>query len=181
MSRHEEKSMLAYWAFYIWGAAVILGTITHAALARSVSVSESTLLFAVWTPVVVVGGIGEVAAWLAQVRAEQTPLFGRRFGRFMLSAVGAFLAVVPVAVKLYRGDTLSPAMILFLVSFVFLIYAEVTFSSLFVEAYVLLGIGFVFFLLGLSASLVYVAAGVAVGLAFLAFAEHSRQLEKRKT
>lgn len=181
LTRHEEKSMIESWAFYIWGVLVILGTVVHALLSQRSTLDETAVLLSVWGPVVLLGGGGEMAAWLARVRSEKTPLFGRRFVRFVLSAVGAFIAVVPVVLVLYRNGLLSPGLALLLVSFVFLIYAEITFSSLFFEAYILLFLGLGFFVLGVTSITGYLVAGMAVGLAFLAFGVHAAVLEKERS
>lgn len=178
LTRHDEKSMLAPWAFFVWAAVVVVGTVVHAVVAARNVADLNVILRAVWLPVVLVGGLGELLAWLSRMSREDTPLFGRRFMRFVLSAVGVFAAAIPIAAVLLRAGLLSPGVILTLSSIVFLVYAEITFSSLFLESYTLLVVGIVFVAVGVSSFSAYIASGVLLSAAFLAFGIHSVLLER---
>jgi hypothetical protein len=68
--------------------------------------------------------------------------------------------------------------LLLLVALVFLVYAEITYTILFVEAYALLAAGFVMFAFHSSGVGPYVAAGLLTGTVFLAVGIHARLLER---
>lgn len=178
LTRYDEKSMLAPWAFFVWAALVFAGTVVHGVLAARDIADLGVILRAVWLPAFLVGGVGELLAWLSRMSREDTPLFGRRFTRFVLSAVGVFAAAIPIVVVLFRADLFSPGLILVLSSIVFLVYAEITFSSLFIESYALLILGIVFIAVGVLSFAAYIAAGVVLSAAFLAFGIHSVLLER---
>lgn len=179
LARHDETSMLEHWAFLVWGVLVLAGTAVHGILTVS-GASQPLNPLVVWGPVVVFGGLGEVAAWLARVSRESTPLLTRRFVRFMLSAVGAVVVVAGVGLRLLSLQMLSPGILLLLVALVFLVYAEITYTVLFVEAYALLAAGFVMFAFRAGGIGPYVAAGVLTGTAFIAMGIHAGLLERGK-
>jgi hypothetical protein len=179
LKRHDETSMLEYWAFIVWGVLVLAGTAGHWLLAtRGAAGAVNPLV--IWGPVVVLGGLAEVAAWLTRVSRESTPLLTRRFVRFMLSAVGVVVVVAGVGLRLLSMEMLSPGLLLLLVALVFLVYAEITYSVLFVEAYALLAAGFVMFAFHPAGVGSYVAVGMLTGTAFLVLGVHAWALERRK-
>mgnify|MGYP006306495893 CR=1 FL=1 len=100
LARHDEKSMLEPWAFHVWGVIVAIATSVHLVLAGRFPDGESALVASVWIPVLLAGGLGELVAWLSRMNRENTPLFGRRFVRFVLSAVGVFATIVPIVLTL---------------------------------------------------------------------------------
>ena len=172
--RHDEKSMLEPWTFFVWGVLVAAGTVVHSLLVGRSSGS----IVAIWVPIVVAGGISETLAWLSRMNKEQTPLLGRRFVRFILSAGGVFAAILPIGIALYRAGLLSPGLILIMSAVVFLVYAEITFSSLFIESYLVLTIGVVLQAAGLASRGAFIAAGIVLSVSFLAFGLHSVVLER---
>jgi hypothetical protein len=113
LERHDETSMLEYWAFVVWGVLVLAGTAVHWLLA-AYAAGRAIDPLVVWGPVVMLGGLGEVAAWPARVSRESTPLLTRRSVRFMLSAVGAVIVVAGVGIRLQSLQMLSPGILLLL-------------------------------------------------------------------
>ncbi|MFP4443300.1 MAG: hypothetical protein ACLFST_09285, partial [Spirochaetia bacterium] len=172
---HEERSLLSYWAFLVWGSIIALGTGIHYVW----SPAAGSALLAVWIPGLILVVITEITAWLDMMRKKAAPLFGRRFILFSLTGGVIFSIVLITAEVLYQNGLLSPGMIMILLASVLLIYILFSYRSLFTELYGLLVIGITILLTGVSGPEWYLAAGLFSGAVYIITGIHARFLEKK--
>jgi hypothetical protein len=172
---HEERSLLSYWAFLIWGSILALGTVIHYIW----NPAADSAFLAVWIPGLILVIITEITAWLDMMKKKAAPLFGRRFVLFSLTAGVIFSLVLAAGEILYQNGLLSPGIILILLAGVLLIYILFSYRSLFIELYILLITGIIILPAGLSGPEWYLAAGLFAGAVYISTGLHARYLEKR--
>jgi predicted membrane-bound mannosyltransferase len=111
---------------------------------------------------------------------SKSPLFGRRFLIFSLSAVFVFILVIPLAVVLYNNNLLTPGIIILLTSAILLVYIRFSYISLFIELFTAAAAGLIFWLLDLTSPEWYLTAGITLGTVFCIMGLHAWYLEKRR-
>jgi len=83
MTRYEEQPIIKHWAFYLWGALVVAGSIVNYLLFRSAGLRSVDAILRVWVPVIAIGSLGEVLGWLLHARDSGIALFTRRSRRIL--------------------------------------------------------------------------------------------------
>jgi len=178
LRENEERPLVEWWAFLLWGVLVFAGTFFSAYLIDlGMSAMEGFLY--VWVPVLILGSAGEIAALLKRFNKEETPLFTRRytklFGTFFLVTIALLAVLVPL---IEAG--VSPGTLLVVASVPIIFYAYATFASLFVEASAMLVLGIFLEFLPASPEWLYVAVGVTVGAVYSLGGLHTWMAERRK-
>ena len=154
MTRYEEQPLVKPWVFYLWGILVAVGTVITV---RFSSLSLARQLVLIWVPLMLVGGTAEMVGWVQQARSGGVPLFTRRMNR-LLGTYGGLIAIILILVFHMAPTGVSPGVVLALAAMPLLAYAQMTFRTLFVEAYVLLS-------LGIALEVLLPAEGTVPGLA----------------
>jgi hypothetical protein len=177
MTRYEEQSLVRPWVFGVWGALVIMGTILSVQMSQS-EVDPTLIVLLVWTPALIVGGILEGLGWFLQNRQAGQAIFTRRMNR-LVATYGGIMVIVAIMVLEMVPIGLSAAVVLALGALPLLAYAQMTFSSLYVEAFALLvaAVGASIWLSDSSG--VVSMAGVVVGVLYLVSGIHTRIEERR--
>ncbi|HKK48393.1 MAG TPA: hypothetical protein VJ932_04815 [Alkalispirochaeta sp.] len=177
MARYEEQSLVRPWVFGVWGVLVILGTRISMQMSQSGSDTTRVLLI-VWVPVLLVSGVLEALGWILQNRQSGSAIFTRRMNR-LIATYGGIIAIVAIMVLDMVPTGLSGAVVLALGALPLLAYAQMTFSSLYVEAFALLvaGIGVDMWLSDTSG--MTGIAGVVVGVLYIVCGVHTRIEERR--
>ena len=177
LRENEERPLLEWWAFLLWGALVVAGTLASSVLVgRGMTPMECFIYL--WVPVFIVGSAGEMAALLRKFNREETPLFTRRYIKLFATFLLIFVALLAVVIPLIQAG-ISPGSLMVVASVPVIFYAYATFSSLFVEAGALLVFGLFLEFLPFSPPWLYVSVGIVVGLVYAAGGIHSRAAERR--
>ncbi len=177
MTRYEERSLVRPWVFGAWGALVIIGTIASMHMSRS-EVGATRIVLLVWLPVLIVGGMLEGLGWFLQNRQTGQAIFTRRMNR-LVATYGGIVAIVAIMALELVPSGLSVAVVLALGALPLLAYAQMTFSSLYIEAFTLVAAA-IGAAIWLSDSFGFVSlAGVVVGVLYLVTGIHTRIQERR--
>ena len=178
LRQNEERPLLEWWAFLLWGIFVIAGSLlTYRFIGAPLTAFESLLY--IWVPVLIICSAGEITALLRKFNKEETPLFTRRymklFGTFFLTII----ALIAITVPLVRSG-IAPGTIMVVAAVPAIFYAYATFTSLFVESGTLLVVGIFLEFLGIREPWLYLSVGIAVGVLYSVMGVHSRIVERRK-
>lgn len=177
LRENEERPLLEWWAFLLWGVLVVGGTLATPFLLESgLTVMESFLYL--WVPIMILGAAGEFTALLRKFNREETPLFTRRYIKLFATFTLTFVALTAIVIPLI-AEGIAPGTILVVASVPAIFYAYATFSSLFVEASILLVVGIFLEFLGVREPWLYISVGITVGVVYLTMGFHSRAAEGR--
>lgn len=178
LSENEERPLLEWWAFLLWGVLVIGGTLaTPSLIEAGLSAMESFLYL--WVPIMIVGAAGEFTALLRKFNREETPLFTRRYLKLFATFSLIFVALTAIAIPLIN-DGIAPGILLVIASVPAIFYAYATFTSLFAEAGTLLVVGVFLEFLGIREPWLYLAAGLVIGGVYAFMGFHSRAAERNR-
>ena len=175
---HEERPLLEWWAFLLWGLLVLGGTVGSWRLGSTSGLEPMQIFLYLWVPILILGAIGEIAALLRRFTKEETPLFTRRYLKLFGTSALIVVALLAIVVPLVRGG-IAPGTILVVAAMPAIFYAYATFSSLFMEAGLLLIFGIFLEFLGLREQWLYLSVGIATGIIYTAMGFHSRSVERR--
>lgn len=176
MTRYEEQPMIRPWAFGVWATLVVAGSVANWFAWRAAQFSASQSLLGIWLPVLVVAGLAEMVGYLHQTRINGAALVTRRSTRLL----GAYLGLVVVIGILIVNSVpagFSAGAVLAIGAAPLLVYAQMTFASLFLEAFVLLGAAVVLEAIGTRDPAVLLACGVATGIVYAITGLRTRRLD----
>ncbi len=168
MIRSEEQPLVHLWVFAVWGVLVILGSVLNGRFLPDLVAGGLDPLIAIWLPLLLVGSISETLGAVLKSRETGIPVITRRRTRLYLATVG-ILVVFGIIIAHLNSVGFTTAILVAMGALPVLIYAQATYSALFVPAFSLLAIAVIAALLGDVAQTVNVRVfgGVLVGLVYL--------------
>lgn len=178
MTRYDEQQIVKFWVFYLWGFVVIAGAIFNYVLYRTHGVAGVDALLRVWTPVIVIGGLGETLGWVLHARDSGIALLTRKSRRAFGGAIGVSVAIVLLLVDAVPSD-IHAGTLLAVGGVPLLVYAELTFGALYIEGFFLLAGGLVLRILGFNSPELMLAVGIVVGVVVAIAGVHSRLIDSR--
>jgi len=184
MIRSEEQPLVHHWVFSVWGILVIAGSIFTARTLPALTSVGLDPLIVIWLPILVVGSVVESLGAILKSKETGIPVITRRRVRLYFAAIGL---VVLAGVTITHLDRVgfSTAILIAMGATPLLIYAQATYSDLFVEAYLLLAIAIIALLLGevVETIPVRVVAGILIGVVYIFGGVHSwwRETVQRRT
>jgi hypothetical protein len=179
VAEREDLPLLEYWAFVVWGVLILLGTLVHWIAHTQAAMEPYRLALTLWIPIVALGAIQELVAFVRRLNADEVPLATRKITRLMLQAGGVFIVLFAVLVH-ELSEGIHPGVIMLLGALAMLPYGSATYAPLFIEAFALIGIGLGVLVLAPATTGMFVLAGVAVALTYLASGIHHRILERSR-
>jgi hypothetical protein len=180
LDKNAEKPVLEFWAYLVWAGLVLAGTLLNFALSRTLDVSMHQAYFHIWLPIIFTGGIFETIAWVKKMSKDDSPLFTKRFVKFMLTGF-SIIAVSLVALYYLLDPSLPvPAFILLFASLSFFLYAQVSYSTLYIEGAAVFAAGVLFVILQVSGTFGFLFAGIFIAVMLGVSGVHSRLIEKER-
>jgi hypothetical protein len=182
MTRYEEQSLVRPWVFLIWGILVIPAAFLSRSMTTAGRMTVSETFLSIWVPVLVIGGILETVGWFQHARIAGTALVSGRMSRLLLTAAGVIVLVVILVVAMLPVGP-SPAVVLAIAASPILMYALMTYASLFLEAYLLLASAAALMILESAGGVVpfgAVEAGVLAGVTFVVVGIHTALAEQKR-
>lgn len=177
MTRYEEQSLVRPWVFVLWGVLVPVGSLVSAYLAGEGS-GVPRILLSVWLPLLAVGGLSETFGWFQHSRRAGVALFTRRMNR-LLAAYGGIIVIATILVVHMAPTGYSVGVILGIAALPLLAYAQMTYASLFFEAFGLLAVAIIGDIWLADTTTTLTASGVVAGLVYTVAGVHSGIAERR--
>jgi len=180
LDKNAEKPVLEYWAYLVWAGLVLTGTLLNFALSNTIALSMHQAYFHIWLPVIFTGGILETIAWVKKMTKDDSPLFTKRFVKFMLTGFSV-IAVSLVALYYLLDPSLPvPAFILLFSALSLFLYAQVSYSTLYIEGAAVFTAGVLFLILQVSSGFGFLFAGLFIAVMLGVSGIHSRLIEKER-
>ena len=176
----EQKPIYEYWAFYVWGALVILGSLAHFFVQRRFDPAGSRLFLEIWLPVILVAGFIELIAHIRIMSRQSMSVFTRTIRRFYLSLTGSAGAFCLLLIMLGRAGVAGHMPIAFLLGaavFYFLL-GQVTYTHVFLHGYLLLIVAVLLYLFRLQHEALVLIVGLLIGLSTIVVGITNRVKEK---
>ena len=173
---HEQKPLIAAWAFFFCGAIVVAATLLHYSGRETLGVQQA--LLRIWLPALAVVLAGAAAAWYSCMRRQSSSGLWKRSVQLLLGFCGLTLVLVGLVVTLLTEDALTPGVLLLLLSLPLLLYAQASFLWLFSEAAVALGGAAVLLNIDLDPASGYLLVGLLFAALLLASGVHQMLLER---
>jgi hypothetical protein len=182
MARYEEQSMVRPWVFVIWGFLVIPAALLSRSVYDAGIMTGSEVFLSIWVPALVIGGVLETVGWYQHARTAGTALVSGRMARLYLTGGGIVVLVVILVLALLPVG-LTPTVVLAVAASPILMYALMTYASLFIEAYLLLATAALLMVPWPMASIAAfdaAAAGVLAGATFIVVGVHTAIAERKR-
>ena len=157
----------------------MIGSFLSAWAVRKYALDMHHAYLYVWIPIVVLGGVQETIAWIRKMNRESSPLFTRRFVKFMISFASLFIVFCIALYFLVEPNHPVPGLILLFVAAIFSLYGQLTYSSLYIEACLTLLTAVLLVLLGVRSTegFTFIAAFTAV--MFVVAGIHTTFMDRR--
>jgi hypothetical protein len=178
MTTYDEQPIVKHWAFYVWGVFVIAASLIHYRLSITTAIDTYGVIVRVWVPVLLLGGISETIAWAFHVRDAGLAFWTRRNKRLIAAYIPLTLTLLLLLVDavpsgVHTGSILAAA------SVPLLLFAQLTYGSLYAEAFLLLAAGVVVRIADVATPETSLAAGCLAGAFYLVSGVHSKILSRR--
>ena len=163
----EDRLHVPAWFFLTIAATIGVGTIAHAVASLVFDVDLRTISLAIWLPLVAIGGIAEITAWVAKGRTEGLPWLSRTFGRFIVTVAGTMTAVVVLAAIGLSAGMSASGLILIVGAATFLVYSPYCPVASVWIGWALLVPGVGLLITGVTSPGIAIAAATAVVIGFV--------------
>lgn len=180
MTRYEEQPIVKHWVFYFWGLTVIAGSIINYILYQSIGLRGVDALLRVWVPVFAIGSLGETLGWLFQARDSGMAILTRRTRRLLTGYLGIFVILFMIVIDgipagMHAGTLLAIG------SVPALIYAQLTFGSLYIEGFALLAVALVMRIFDANTAELRLTVGIVCGVTYVVMGFHSYVVSARRS
>lgn len=177
-----ENPLIELWAFFTWGALIIIGTILHFIIEYYFQLNGLRYVISVWGPIIAIGGFFECMAFIRKMGKDCIPLssrISRKLWTFFVAI--AILFAITIGILMRAEITFYiPLTVLLYTSICFLGYGLIAYIKMFIPAFLLILASIFFFIFDLKALLGVVVAGFLIGLSFIGTGIMVWQDEKRK-
>jgi len=176
----DKRPFLEYWAFFTWGALILIGTLIHFWLRITMDLPEPKLFLYVWVPVFIIAASLETLAWLKRMTKESMSLLNQTTMKMfvamggVMTAMGLFLVIVVEG----TGYSYVPHVVVAMYGIFMLFFGQFSYNFYFGIGYLLVMSAVVLYVLPLPKDIAYLAAGIVLGLTFIVTGELTRRAEK---
>ncbi|HUW42377.1 MAG TPA: hypothetical protein VMV90_15325 [Rectinemataceae bacterium] len=180
LAEGSDVPLIYPWAFFAWAVLVAAGAAAHYALYLRLALGARDALLWLWLPLVIVGAIVEGISFALKASKGSVPLFNRRLGGAMLSGFAMLVILTVVVVRLSLSGSLSPGLGLLIASLPIIIYAQISYVSLYFETFVGIAVGLLLEFAGARGPLLLFAAAEFAALLYAACGFHIAAIERRR-
>jgi len=166
----DETPMVESWAFFIWGAMVLLSTVLHYFAATAWKLTLAAIFTEIWLPAMLVAILVESLALLKKLGKRHIPIFSRNTVNMYLAVTGMFIVFCFIIIGIIsRGNhALLPSFLLTMLSMFFLVYAQNTYYNfMYPFAYALILAGILLYIFEISLLPGMMITGILYGTACL--------------
>ncbi|HUX36528.1 MAG TPA: hypothetical protein VMV44_01380 [Rectinemataceae bacterium] len=180
LADREDVPLIYPWAFFIWAFLVAGGSISHYLAYTSSGLDVHKALVWIWLPILIVGAVVESVSFALKAGRSAVPLLNRRFGGALLGGLASVIILTLVMIRLAMALAMTPGLVLLVGSFAMIFYAQISYSSLFIEAFVGIAVGLLLEFGGFKGPVAFLASGVIASLLYCASGIHIVAIERRR-
>lgn len=177
LAEGRDTPLIYPWAFGVWALLVAAGTGLHLAMVLGPGISRGRALLVIWLPLLVVGALIESLSFVLRARREALPLFNHRLGTALLGSLATITIVLAILARTAPTD-LSPGLTILLGSIALIFYAQVSWSRLFIETWIAIGVGLLLEILDAESTAAWAFAGFFCALLYGLSGLHARRIER---
>ncbi len=167
--RTESQPVYENWAFYVWGALVIVPGIIHYYVEKVYNLGVAGLFIKVWFPFILVSGFVETISLVRNLEKNSMTFFSRSILKFYLSLIGetfVFGFIILVIIRL-NGVRYLPLVFLVMAAGWYFIFAMRFYTQLFYHAFAFIVLGFILYLLNVNHRAMVPLITTIIGISFL--------------
>ena len=179
MTKYEEQSIIENWAFFTWGALIIISTFLHFFVASPPGGPVRFHYLYIWLPCLIIGGTFESIAWLRLIKKTDAILGSRRLIKIYISMILNLIAIIFIFVYSLQQTHHNPGLIILCFSCAMTFIAHASFGSIFIEAGITLLIGMFLILFDGGGWGMNFFAGIYIGIMMFVMGIHSYRLESQ--
>lgn len=179
LKENQDVPVIHWWAFIFWSVLVAAATIVHYVLATGPGIDTRTALAWIWLPVLIVAALSEGISFATMVSKQSLPLFNRRLGTALLGGIAYFIILIAVIIHLSLSS-ITPGIAVLVSATAVILYAQLSYSSLLIEAFIGIALGLLFEFAGVRGPKAFLAAGLVGSALWTACGIHIRLLQHKK-
>ncbi|HTX72366.1 MAG TPA: hypothetical protein VMC79_06025 [Rectinemataceae bacterium] len=179
LAEGKETPLIYPWAFYTWGLLTLGGSIVHYYLYTKTGVNIRDALVWIWLPILILGAVSESVSFALKAKASTIALFNHRLGGALLAALASIVILTLVVVRLSLAHAMTPGIIFLVGAFAMAFYAQISYSSLFIEAFGAIAVGLLLEFAGVHSPLSFLLTGIFTGILFIACGIHIQGIERK--
>lgn len=166
----KVRTMYARWAFFVWGALIILGGITHYTVQGFISLKPMEYFVFIWVPVLILAGLFEFISFIQNLAKQSLSILSRPVIKFFLSLVILCFMVIFTSIIFLQLKTYHyiPLFLTFAASGFFVVYAMATHITYLLPASILTAISVVLFFFPIPARILVLVCSMCAGGAWIA-------------
>ncbi len=167
--RTESQPVYENWAFYVWGALVIVPGIIHYYVEKVYNLGVAGLFIKVWFPFILVSGFVETISLVRNLEKNSMTFFSRSILKFYLTLIGetfVFGFIILVIIRL-NGVRYLPLVFLVMAAGWYFIFAMRFYTQLFYHAFAFIVLGFILYLLNVNHRAMVPLITTIIGISFL--------------
>jgi len=176
----DNRPFLEYWAFYTWGGLILVGTLIHYWLRKSMALPEPKLFLYIWLPLFFLAAFLETIAWLKKMSKESMPLMNRVTMKMFIAmggVMGAMVLFLVIAIE-GTGYMYLPHVVVATYGIFLLYFAQISHFFYFGSGYFLVLAAIILYVLPVPKDAGYLFGGVILALTFIVTGELTRRAEK---
>ncbi len=143
LAESNDLPLIYPWAFFVWALLVGAGTVIHYVLYRTDGIDVRSSLLWIWFPILVLGAITETVSFSIKVGKEEFALFNRRVGNAILACIATSVVLFVVVMRL-AFVALTPGVAMLLSALPLVFFAQISYTSLFIETFIAVAAGLLF-------------------------------------
>jgi len=180
LTQSNEIPLIFPWAFFAWAVLVALGTILHYILRSRIGINVKAALVWIWLPIIIIGAVAEGISFVQKARKSAVPIFNRRIGGAMLGGLASAIILTIVGVRLALLLALTPGLAILFCSLAVVFYAQLSCSTLFIEAFSGIAIGLLFEFADQQGVTAFLVGGGFVTVLYAVCGLHVALIERRR-
>jgi len=177
LAEGRDTPLIYPWAFAIWAILVALATTIHLFFVLHEGIAVKTALLAIWLPALAVGAAAESISFVVRAKRDTIPLFNHRLGNAILGSLASFVIAVVILIGV-SPSALSPGIAILLGSLALVFYAQISWSRLFIETWIVIGVGITFELTGAAGTTAWAASGYFCAVVYAISGIHAHFIER---
>ncbi len=168
--RAEDKPLFETWAFYVWGAGFITGTLIQYFLGFEHQLTAGQQLVRIWIPIMLILGLAEVVTLVRSMARQAITVFTKTVVRFYLALLGSGGALILIVLLLHSAgnDRLIPIVYIVATAIVYFLFSLASYPHLVFYGYAMLALGAVTMIFSIPHETLVLTAGVGIGVSLIA-------------
>jgi hypothetical protein len=165
----DEKAILPYWAYYIWGSLFCAGAVIHYFSVIKYNVHTLSLLKNLWVPILIIGTVFEIMGFRKKMLEESLPCFSRAIIKLNICTYGSLICIVFASYMYYKavGFNNLPVFLQFQAAILLFFYAQVSYFNDFLYIGLIIIAAIIIYFIPSTLEMQFLLSGMTVGVSVM--------------